>query len=418
MRSLVVVIVALAVASCGPQPAQRRTITFWAMGAEGEAIGKLVPAFEKRHPDLRVVVQSIPWSAAHEKLLTAYAGSTLPDVAQLGNTWLPEFQAIGALVPLDEFLAGSACVPPDSYFAGIWEINRLGGKIYGVPWYVDTRVLFYRCDIFREAGLPTPPNTWEEWIESCARIRKTRPGTYPVFFSLIHSEWQVPVILVLQNEGTLLRENHTRGSFDSPPVLEAFRFYLSFFEGGFAPRRMTEFANLLQAFVEGNIAMFVTGPWNVGELRRRYPADEEKWATAPLPGRRNRLSVAGGSSLVVFRTCQHREAAWKWIEFLSEPSVQVEFFRLTGDLPPRKDTWHLGLLDDSKMVAFYRQLRSSVGVPRIAEWEQVATKMQEHLETVVLGRRSLEGAVKALDADVDRILEKRRWLLARGLLAE
>ncbi|MBP1654065.1 MAG: extracellular solute-binding protein, partial [Bacteroidetes bacterium] len=70
------------------------TIRFWAMGNEGQNVKKLLPEFERRNPGVEVELQVIPWTAAHEKLLTAYAGSSLPDVWQLGNTWVPEFELL------------------------------------------------------------------------------------------------------------------------------------------------------------------------------------------------------------------------------------------------------------------------------------------------------------------------------------
>ena len=76
-------------------------LDFWAMGREAEVVAELLPAFHSRHPDIRVRVQQLPWTAAHEKLLTAYAGDALPDLCQLGNTWLPELSALDALEPLD-----------------------------------------------------------------------------------------------------------------------------------------------------------------------------------------------------------------------------------------------------------------------------------------------------------------------------
>ena len=101
----------------------------------------------------------MPWTAAHEKLLTAFAGNALPDVAQLGNTWLPELAVqLGALEPLDARVASSPdAVAADDYFGGIWDTNVVDGKLYGVPWYVDTRVLFYRRDLLAAAGIAEVP---------------------------------------------------------------------------------------------------------------------------------------------------------------------------------------------------------------------------------------------------------------------
>src|SRR5690606_22371952 len=82
--------------SCAPAPAGRE-LTFWTIGREGEAIVQLLPAFERAHPDIRVKVQQLPLTAAHQKLLTAFAGNSTPDLSQLGNTWLPELVALHAL---------------------------------------------------------------------------------------------------------------------------------------------------------------------------------------------------------------------------------------------------------------------------------------------------------------------------------
>src|SRR5690242_20703214 len=96
----------LALLACTSRPAQQETLKFWAMGHEGEVVAQLLPEFTRR-TGIRVDVQQIPWSAAHEKLLTAYVGESTPDVAQLGNTWIPEFEAVNALAPLAPFLTHS-----------------------------------------------------------------------------------------------------------------------------------------------------------------------------------------------------------------------------------------------------------------------------------------------------------------------
>src|SRR5882672_1969643 len=108
------------------------------MGREGEVVAELVPAFERRTPGVHVRVQQIPWSAAHEKLLTAYVGDAMPDVMQLGNTWL---------AALDARIGASATVRLASYPSGIVDPNVVDGATYAIPWYVDTRVLFYRADL-------------------------------------------------------------------------------------------------------------------------------------------------------------------------------------------------------------------------------------------------------------------------------
>ena len=97
------------------------TLRFWAFGAEGEVVQQLVPDFERENPGIRVRVQAVPWSAAHEKLLTSFVGEATPDAAQLGNTWIPEFAAIHALEPLDPYLSRSRTVRAAGFADGLDE---------------------------------------------------------------------------------------------------------------------------------------------------------------------------------------------------------------------------------------------------------------------------------------------------------
>jgi len=130
------------ITGCGRAPATDHELTFWTIGREGEAVVKLLPDFERTHPDIHVNVQQLPMSAAHQKLLTAFAGGSTPDMAQIGNTWLPEMVALDALEPLQTRVNRSTVIKPDDYFASIWATNVIDGTLYGVPWYVDTRLLF------------------------------------------------------------------------------------------------------------------------------------------------------------------------------------------------------------------------------------------------------------------------------------
>ena len=181
----------------------------------------------------------------------------------------------------------------------------------------------------------------------------------------------------------------------------------------------TQIANLYQQFAQGDFAMYVTGPWNVGEFKHRLPVEMQgRWATAPLPARDGRApigtSMAGGSSLVVFRASRHKAAAEKLIEFLSTPEEQLRLFAATGDLPARKSAWSAPeLAGDPYFPAFRLQLERVDPLPKVPEWEQIANAMYEHGEAAVRRARTEDEALSDLDRAADEILTKRRWILAR-----
>src|SRR5579862_7493644 len=159
----------LVCAACRAGSPAGATIEFWAMGREGEVVAQLMPGFEHRTPGVRVHVQQIPWSAAHEKLLTAFVGDVMPDVFQVGTTWVPELAALDALAPVDTRLASSRVTAAADYFAGVLDANVIDHVTYGVPWYVDTRVLFYRTDLLARAGVTQPPTSWATWLDAMQR---------------------------------------------------------------------------------------------------------------------------------------------------------------------------------------------------------------------------------------------------------
>ena len=404
------------IGACTPATQDRQTIRFWVMGREGEIVRELLPEFERRNPDLRVQLQQVPWTAAHEKLLTAFAGDALPDLCQLGNTWVAEFAALGALVPLDASIAASNVVTAADYFPGIWDTNVIAGKVLGVPWYVDTRLLFYRQDLLARAGIRSPPANWAEWERALEAVKQVvGPNRYAILLPL--NETEPLYALALQQPEPMLREDGRWGGFSGPGFKRALDWYAHAFQAGWAPAiGGAQIANVWTEFGRGSFAFYISGPWNIEEFKRRLPPEQQgSWMTAPLPGPDGPgVSTAGGSSLVMFRSPRKREAAWRLVEYLSEPEVQIRFHALSGNLPPRRTAWQdPQLAGDPYSKAFRDQLERTRAAPKIPEWERIANEMQLTAERVVRGGVDAGVATRALDARVDAILEKRRWMLAR-----
>lgn len=401
---------------CGPAAETSVTLEFWALGREGEVVQQLLPEFERRNPDVRVRAQQLPWSAAHEKLLTAYAGDAMPDVFQLGNTWIPEFVALRAVEPLDGRLTGSGATALADFFPGVLTPNVIDGATYALPWYVDTRLLFYRTDLLAAAGYAEPPRAWDAWLDAMQRIRDQSAGAgYAILLPL--DDWTTPVILALQLGAGLLRDGDRYGDFQNPAFRRAFDFYLELFRRRLAPTAgEAQVGNVYREFAAGYFALYISGPWNIGEFDRRLPpAVKDRWSTAPMPAPgaiHPGVSLAGGASLAICRYSAHKEAAWKLLQFLTEPARQVEFYRLTGDLPSRQSAWRLAdLANRPPTQAFWEQLQAVQATPRIPEWERIAARIARYAEEAARGRLSPEEALAALDRDADLILEKRRWLL-------
>lgn len=400
-------------AGCGGRDDGKVRLEMWGLGREGEVVRELIPGFERENPGITVQVQQIPWSAAHEKLLTAFVGDAVPDVAQIGNTWIPELAELRALEALDGHVAATAGYEPEDFFHGFWQAGVVDGQLWAVPWYVDTRVIFYRKDLLAAAGATEFPRTWSAWLELSGKL--SEGGRRAILFPT--DEWFQPVILALGQDAELVAGGR-HGAFRRPEVRLAWDYYLEYFRRGLAPAAsLNQIANMYQQFAAGEFAMTVTGPWNVGEFGRRLPPElEDAWDTAPMPAPDGKpwpgASLAGGASLALFRGSKHPDEAWKLIAYLTRRDNLIKLNELCGDLPPRASAWKEAKLGERPhFAAFEAQLQAAKATPLLPEWERIATLIGERLEASIRGRSTLDQTLEKLDTEVDRILEKRRHLL-------
>ena len=153
-------------------------LTVWAMGNEGDLLGDFVEGFKEENPDVNITVTAIPWASAHDKIQTAIAAGTVPDVIQMGTTWMADFADAFAPVPENFDLS--------DFSAGPLEAGQVNGEQLGVPWYVDSHVLYYRTDIAEQAGWDHAPETLDELKQRTASPPRTTRGasTTPTMHSL------------------------------------------------------------------------------------------------------------------------------------------------------------------------------------------------------------------------------------------
>jgi multiple sugar transport system substrate-binding protein len=421
MKSVAIFFSMLFVMSLSCNESSKETvIDFWGLGSEGEFVKQLIPKFEAENPGIKVKVQMAPWTAAQEKLISAFASDNLPDVFQLGNTWIPQFAQLEGISELSDFIRTSTTLKKENYFSGIWDTNVLDSLVYGIPWYIDTRVLFYRTDVFAKAGFNSPPKTWAELYELSKRIKANHKGEEKYAIFIATNEWANFVIFGLQNGAEILKDNNTYGNFSSEKFAEAFTYLTNFYKENLTPLGVSQVTNVYQAFAEEYFSMYISGPWNISEFKKWMTGDlKDKWMTAALPGPNENtkgVSLAGGSSLVVSQKSKHKNEAWKLIEFLSKPETQIEFYHLVNDLPAVKEAWKdTSLSNNPYMKAFYEQFNNVVATPKIPEWEQIVfSKLQQYVELAARNVLTVKEALKKLDDDVNVILEKRRWMLSRS----
>ncbi|WP_308159998.1 sugar ABC transporter substrate-binding protein [Arthrobacter sp. ISL-5] len=373
------------------------TITVWAQADEGAALPQLAKDFEAANPGVKVNVTAVPWDAAHNKYQTAIAGGTTPDVAQMGTTWMSDFS--------DAFEPVPAEVDTTGIFPGALKATEVAGTHVGVPWYVDTRVVYYRSDLAAQAGYDSFPTTWDGF-KSLAKDLQTKAGAkYGVALPTgIADDFQSMLPFPWSNGAQLVNADSTKWTLDTPEMVGALKYFNSFFQEGIANKTPATGAGAAEAaFVNGSVPMLIAGPSEIGQLDKAGgPGFADKYKVGMIPKEKSATSFVGGSDLVVFKKTQNRDTAWKFIQYLSQPEVQLKFHKLTGDLPAKQAAWtDTSLSGDAKLTVFGNQLKDTNSPPAITTWTQVSAAADTQLEQIVKAGKDPAAALTELQSTAD-----------------
>src|SRR6476661_1849227 len=374
------------------------TITVWAMGAEGEKLPALAKEFETANPGAKVNVTAIPWDAAHQKFATAITAGSTPDAAMVGTTWMGEFAGQDALDPTPPSIDKSA------FFDGAQKTTEVKGTSFGVPWYVETRLVYYRKDLAKKAGITTPPTDWEG-LKAMAKAMQTKAGAkWGMGFQAGGTgSWQSIMPFGWSNGADLTKNGGKAYNFDSPEVLDAVKYYQSYFTDGISDKAAPATPTTEPDFKSGRVPMFISGPWMMSAVEK-VGVTKDQYDVMQVPAETKSSSFVGGSNLVVFKKSKQRDTAWKFIQWLSDPKTQVKWYQSSTDLPAVKSAWQDPALSaDAKLAVFGKQLETAQAPPSFPTWEQAVTSFDTEMEKVTKTGSDPAAALKTVQKQADSI---------------
>lgn len=374
-------------------------IDVWAMGAEGEKLPALAAQFEEAHEGVTVNVTAIPWDSAHDKFTTSITAGTTPDVAMVGTTWMGEFAGLDALDP------APGSIDTSKFFEGAQETAVVDGTAYGVPWYVETRLVYFRSDIAEQAGYTEVPTDWEGFKQMAADMQSKGGADWGISLQPGGvGSWQTVLPLAWTNGAEIATEDAYQ--FNSPETVEAVEYFQSFFTDGIAnpapPEGQTE-----ADFTSGAVPMFISGPWMrslVEDMGGEGFAEMYDVAPLPVPEGGSSSSFVGGSNLAVFKDTENRDTAWAFVEWLTEPETQVSWFEETTNLPSVQSAWEdEALAVDAKLAAFGTQLETAQAPPSFPTWEEVVTSFDTAMEQVAKAEADPQEVLDGVQAQAESI---------------
>jgi multiple sugar transport system substrate-binding protein len=379
----------------GADEAPQGSITVWAMGTEGENLNVLAEDFMAEFPEVSVEVTAIPWDAAHDRIVNSIAGGEVPDVSLVGTTWMGEFATLGGLDQTPDSIDSSA------FFEGAWDTTVVDGVSYGVPWYVETRVAYYRTDLAEQADVNTPPEDWDQ-LKELAQGLQSAGAEYGISLQPGGvGSWQTWMPFFWQAGGEIV-DDENNFTLDSDACVEALTYYDSFFEEGLAQPSVSDVPVEAQ-FADGSVGSFISGPWMIGVVTDAG-ADPATFTVAHQPTNQSATSFVGGGNLAVFDQSDNKPAAWAFVEYLTRPEVQVKWYQTVSDLPAVQAAWDdSALADDEMLSTFGQQLEDAKAPPAIPKWEEIASAIDGEIEKVTQGSTSPEDGCAAMQQGAESI---------------
>lgn len=372
------------------------TLTVWTM-EDSAKFSQLLQGFTKQ-TGIKVQVDAIPWGNVDDKLTTAVASGHGPDVTQIGLSDLSSFIAAKALKNLAPYVRSHPALADKNFPKGISskKINP-PGQVLSVPWVSDVRVLFYRKDIFAQAGISGPPTTWAQLFADAKKLAARGGNNYGYYIP----QWDsaLPVEWTWDAGGTVLDKNG-KVTFDTAAFRKAATFYWGFYRAHLVPTA-SDF-DQTQGFISGAAPMLISGPYLQGLVDGAAPQLKGKYGVAPLPSNRTHTSLFAGSNMGIWRNTKHLQESLKLLDYLAQPSTQLQWFKLANELPT-----NLAALDSKSLTSdpfnqvYTKQLQNAwLLPPLVPAWNKISGYLLDALNSVALKGANANGALATLNQEV------------------
>ncbi|MGQ9730213.1 MAG: ABC transporter substrate-binding protein [Candidatus Zipacnadales bacterium] len=376
----------------------------WTEAKEEEANQVLLREFEQANPGIKVELQNTAGSQeAMAKLQTLISGQEAPDLVSLHGAYYIPFASKGALLPLDEYIAQSQELSLDDFPPRLLKLCRHNGKLYSLPRYTSVYVLFYNKDLFDAAGVEYPerqnPWNWDAYLRTVKQLTKDLDGDGKTDqWGCIIDFWEARVYpWIWQNGGDIFNEDRSRCILDEPEAVEALQFVADLLlKHKVTPQTLsTERNQGLQVFSQGNIGMYMTGPWDIQTLAQATREQGLNWGIAPLPKQKRAATMLGTENYAICSQCKHPDEAWKLFEFLMTSHAQEYMAEQLEKMPSRLSVIQGPYIHadvDYNRSVLAEALNYAIEPPNVPDWAQIRPLFQEELDNIWIGRKSAKEA--------------------------
>jgi sn-glycerol 3-phosphate transport system substrate-binding protein len=418
VRALVGAFVFAATAALAQAPVE---VSFYYPVAVGGPITKIIDGyaadFEKENPGIKIrPIYSGSYQESITKALTAVKSGEPPVTSILLSTDMFTLIDEDAIVPFDDLIK----TPDDqawikSFYPAFMENSRTGGKTWGIPFQRSTIVLYWNKEMFKEAGLDPnkAPQTWKEQVDFAQKLTK-RDASGKVM------QWGIQIpssgfpywlfqALAIQNGVQLMNDAGTQTYYDKPEVIEALQYWVDLAKKHKVhPEGIVEWGTTPKDFFERKMAMMWTTTGNLTNVKTNAKFD---FGVAMLPSGKQRGSPTGGGNFYLFKktTPQQREAALKFIKWMTTPQRAAQWGIDTGYVAVRADAWETPAMkkyvSEFPAAAVARdQLPYAKAELSTHDNQRVTKALNDGLQAALTGSKPADQAMKDAQREADRLL--------------
>ena len=411
--TLMAVMVLTVLTACGKTPANSSedadtvVINFWhhysAQSPENEVLmNVLIPQFEKENPGYKVNAVSHEWAELHDKILVSASSESLPDVARLDIAWVPEFQKMDILVPLDAEMSDFSEVS-GNLLESAMSTGFVKGNYYAMALNTNTKILFYNEQALADAGVAVP-KTLDEMYAAIAKLSGTNANGQQVWGlnEPALSGWNV-LPYIWSNGGAITNEDCTKatGYLNSAETVAAVQKFADMYAAG----QFTGFNSgdipMTDGFGTGRYMMLLEGPWKTAEMDGAYP--DFKYGTADMPaGAAGSHSVLGGEDIAMFKG-GNNEGAWLFMKFMTSEFAQEEMAKC-GQIPVNKTALESDTVKDAAFAPFLQAITTAYARPAVASWSEIDNALSVAMTDIIVNGADVQITLDKLAADVDKLL--------------
>ncbi len=350
-----------------------------------------IKAFEEKNPNIKVQIISVGWEDLNSKIIQLFQAKESPDIMLTGSRTLKQLVDMGAAENLSPFMKDDF---KSKRVENVLKTAQIDGKQYGIPMAFSSRALYYRTDLIQN-----PPKNWDELLQTAREVHAKDSKVYGFAIPTdLESGTDEILNFIYQNGGRIV-DKDGKYTLNSKENVEALTYLKKFSDEGLIPDPVSMKRNdQATLFKNGNLAMFVSGPWEKEEMDK----SEYKYGVAELPVGKFSAETLVTDSYVMSSQSKHKEAAWKFIEFMGQPEYQRPVSEAFGWFPVLKDEEKDKRFNDEFMKPFAAKIKDGVPEPQVSNWDKFNKTFVTAVQKVLTGKATPQEALDQAQSELEK----------------